>query len=121
MANLFSVRLEYDDDDLARTLGSFDRRFNNLVSNIFEYESAYATTWMKANAPWHDDTGAARASLNATAHSSGSSHELLLAHGVSYGIWLEIAHNRKYQILASAQRHMANKIMSDIKAAWRSM
>lgn len=118
MGNLFSVKLEYDDDDLADRLSGFDRRFNNLVSAIFEYESTYATSWMKTNAPWSDRTGAARASLIATANNSGSRHELLLAHGVSYGIWLEIAHNRRYQILASAQRHMAQKIVNDVRKAW---
>jgi hypothetical protein len=120
MGSLYSIKLEYDDDELSRNLSNFDDRFNDLVSTVFEYNASYATAWMKANAPWHDNTGAARASLVAIANNRGKTHELLLAHGVHYGIWLEVAHNRRWQILASTQRHMGQKIMEDLRTAFRS-
>lgn len=120
MANLFSVQLEYDDTELRRNIRGFDRRFNNAISLIFEYNAPYATAWMKTNAPWHDDTGAARASLFALANNHGTVHEMLLSHGVTYGIWLEVAHNRRYQILESAQRHIGAKLMGDMQTAFRN-
>lgn len=119
MASLMSVKMEYDDRELKANLGRFPRKFHQQIDIIFDYNAFYATAWMKTNAPWHDDTGAARASLLAVANNQGKNHELNLSHGVHYGIWLEVAHNRKYQILASAQRHMGAKLMSDMRTAFR--
>ena len=56
--------------------------------------------WAQENRAWTDRTGNARQTLNARAYLEGSHHVVIsLAHGVEYGIWLELANNRKYAIL----------------------
>ena len=119
MGNLYSVKLEYDDRELRRSFNSLDRRLNDGISALFNYNAPYATGWMKTHAPWTDDTGAARASLVALANNFGHTHEMLLAHGVHYGIWLEVANNRRYEILESAQRHIAEKLMREMESVFK--
>lgn len=109
------VQVEFDDGNLRRNLRRFGDRLNRHVSTLFQYNADYTTSWLKSNAPWHDDTGAARSGLVAVAHSSGKSHELLMAYSVTYGIWLEIAHSGQWAIITPAMRIIGNKIMSDLR------
>ena len=59
------------------------------------------------NAPWTNRTGMARATLQGTAEGSGFSGVMTLAHGMDYGVWLELANQGRYAILPDALQHMA--------------
>jgi hypothetical protein len=58
--------------------------------------------WAKENAPWTDRTGDARERLHATVEETGPIGTIVLAHGVDYGLWLEIANGGRYAIIAPA-------------------
>lgn len=71
--------------------------------------------WMKANAPWTDRTGNARQGLYADVDSvAGRMVTLILAHGVEYGLWLEIRHAGAYAVVNPAIDHFAPRIWADI-------
>lgn len=70
---------------------------------------------MRTDAPWSDDTGAARGGLTAIPSHSRSQHEILLAYSVYYGIWLEVANSGKYQILIPMLRIIGEKVMRDLE------
>lgn len=53
----------------------------------------------KANRPWADDTGAARAGLIGRAFRSSRGMRIVLAHQVRYGWALELARGGRYAIL----------------------
>ena len=53
----------------------------------------------KGNAPWQDDTGAARAGLKGTTDETPTSLSIVLAHSVEYGQYLEYAMAGRYAIL----------------------
>jgi hypothetical protein len=108
------VRAEFNDKKLRKNLQTFDSKLRRNINMIFEYNAAYATGWMKQNARWTDRTGAARTGLTATHHSGKEFEELFLAYSVNYGIWLEVANDRKYAILTPALRIMGDKIMRDM-------
>ena len=64
------------------------------------YDQAEAMeNYAKANAPWRDRTGDAREFLHATVEETGPIGTIVLAHGVEYGLWLEIANGGKYSII----------------------
>ena len=44
----------------------------------------------KANAPWRDDTGAARTGLQGSSSASGNTITITLSHAMEYGQWLEL-------------------------------
>lgn len=117
--SLFTIELDYDDRELTRNTRQFRRSFDRSVGEVFDANAAYGTAWMKANAAWSDDTGAARAALAAIPSHRGTTHELLLTHGVHYGVWLETAHNRRDEVIAPAQRHIGDKIIGDLPRAFR--
>lgn len=53
----------------------------------------------KHNAPWEDQTTQARAQLFMTAYRSDEAIGFFVAHGVQYGVYLELANDGKYEIL----------------------
>ena len=55
---------------------------------------------MKTNAPWTDRTGNARSSLHTQSLiSPGRSYGFTVAHGASYGIWLEVRFSGRYAVI----------------------
>lgn len=53
----------------------------------------------RINARWTDRTGHARQRLTGSVATVAKGYELSLAHGVDYGVWLELAHEKKYSII----------------------
>lgn len=71
---------------------------------------------MKDNAPWQDQSGDARALLSAKATPvrPGIS-EILLSHGVTYGLFLEIAHQGRYAILPQTMDNFSRVLERDMQ------
>lgn len=61
--------------------------------------------WMQANAPWEDDTGDARANLQAIyVRESNNTFSIWVGHGpnIYYGVWLEVRWGGRYAIVGPA-------------------
>jgi hypothetical protein len=72
--------------------------------------------WMRDNASWTDRTGNARQSLHTEVHNLTSEIALLLAHGVSYGVQLELGFSGRYAIIGPALDEFWGQIWADVKA-----
>lgn len=51
------------------------------------------------NRRWTDRTGQARQRLNGYVGKIAEGYRITLAHGVDYGLWLELANEKKYSII----------------------
>lgn len=70
---------------------------------------------MQQNRPWTDRTGKAKATLNAkVSQPSATTVRITLAHGVDYGIWLELAHEKKYAIIEPTIRLESPRVVEDM-------
>ena len=70
---------------------------------------------MQVNRPWTDRTGLAKTLLNAkVSQPSLTIVRITLAHGVNYGIWLELAHEKNYAIIAPTIREDGPRIVEDL-------
>lgn len=87
---------------------------NKAVSEAMESAAQEVQEYAQSNAPWEDDTGAARDGLSAEAESDGFSHSITLFHTVDYGIWLEIRWNGRYAIIMPTIETMGPKIMAQL-------
>lgn len=74
--------------------------------------------YMKSKAPWKDRTGNARAGLFARAERDGNDIVIRLAHTMDYGVYLELAHGRKYAILEPTARIHARDIVESYRKLW---
>lgn len=73
--------------------------------------------YMKANRPWQDRTGAARAGLVAKLTSSKKNYvqTIELNHSVPYGVYLEYSMGRRFAILEPTMRIKGPEIINDLK------
>lgn len=72
--------------------------------------------WMRDNASWTDRTGNARQSLHTEVHNLTSEIMLLMAHGVDYGVHLELDFSGRYAIIGPAIDEFWEPIWNDVKA-----
>lgn len=91
------------------------KKIDNRIAVVVDRNAAWGQGWARTNAPWTDDTSAARNGLFAISKSLGGLHEILFSHSVNYGIWLEIANNGKYQIIMPAVRQTGSRLMADLR------
>lgn len=101
---------------------SLEQLGNNYARAVFtsgrkiaHKRAADMEEYAKANAPWQDRTGDARRGLNATVEETGPIGTIVLAHGVSYGLWLEIANGGQYSILPQTIDLFAPLVMRDLQ------
>lgn len=72
--------------------------------------------WARDNAKWQDQTTHARQNLKGKAYFEDSNTLVIaLSHGMDYGVWLELAHERKYAILERTLEAHKDEIMRNWK------
>ncbi len=72
--------------------------------------------WMRDNAPWTDRTGNARQTLyTAVRQVANEMVELILSHGMDYGVFLETKNMGRYAIIAPALDEFGPKLWADVQ------
>ena len=95
-------------DNMAVKLGAVILMYSATKASEIEYN-------MKADRPWTDRTGMAKAMLSAkVSRPSDDLIRITLAHGVSYGIWLELANGKNYAIIAPTVTKEGPRIVQDL-------
>jgi hypothetical protein len=69
----------------------------------------------RMNAPWQDQTGNARNGLKAKSGKSAEGWHIVLFHRVSYGFWLEVANEGKFQIIMPTLRQALPLVLSTLR------
>lgn len=108
---------------------SLEGGLNQLEAKALATTKMYASTqalelqaYMKQNRPWTDRTGLAKAMLSATV-SQPSTHvvRVTLAHGVDYGIDLELKNNGNYAIVRPTLATQGPKVMNGFNGMLSTM
>lgn len=120
MATNPDIKVHWDASDLVDALKDLDRAFTSKeyggLLMLMQTAASKMEAWAKQNAPWTDRTGAARQRLTGKAYWQDSNIVVAaIAHQVDYGIWLELAHQRKYAILEKALDEHKGEIEDAIK------
>lgn len=87
-------------DNLTPNIEKMRQKCDMAVLMYAKTKADQLQEYMKANKKWQDVTGAAKRGLKGQA-SVPKEHQvrITLAHGVNYGIWLELAHEMNYAIV----------------------
>lgn len=91
--------MRVDISDMASKLSTLELRTDAAVRVFAEQGATKLTSNAQSNAKWTDRTGHARERLNAYVSATSNGYRITLAHGVDYGIWLELAHEKRYAII----------------------
>lgn len=84
---------------LEKGLTKLNSRTDAALRMYAENGALKLQNYARANRKWTDRTGHARQRLTSYAGKISNGYRLTLAHGVDYGIWLELANEKKYSII----------------------
>ena len=111
-----SFKLDYNGSTLEKNIGKMSDKLGAVVLMYSATKASELQAKMKTNRPWTDRTGMAKALLSAkVSQPSPTIIRITLAHGVDYGIWLELAHEKNYAIIAPTIREEGPRVVGDLK------
>lgn len=93
------MKFRFDGSDLMQGLMSTESKADAAIRMYAENGAIELENYAKENRPWTDRSGAARQRLKGYIGAASVGWRLYLAHGVSYGIWLELAHEKRFSII----------------------
>jgi hypothetical protein len=113
--------ITFDISDVLNGLANLNTRSKATLAVYAETVAKDFESYAKQNRPWTDRTGRARQGLTGYIKSIPNGYRVIIAHTVDYGLWLEMAKNKKYAILeptvrlkgSSAVKGM-NKLISNL-------
>lgn len=109
-----SFRLDWRGSELSRNIQNVYNKVGPAVSMYMSTKASEFRSYMQSNRPWTDRTGMAKATLNSQFSSNGDLYRITLSHGVSYGIWLELAHGKNYAIIGPTIRTKGPELLQGI-------
>lgn len=112
------VKMTMNNREVSHNLKRLDESSKAAIRAIVDRRTAIGVGYMKVNAPWSDETGAARSGLNGTAHHEETKHTIVFAHAVHYGIWLEVKNSGRYEIIMPTVREQARQLGNDLDRLW---
>lgn len=95
MADSFKLDLS----KLVKNIKGFEDRFDVAMRAKCDIFSQQLQQDAQDNARWTNRTGEARRRLNGSYKRVANGYNLILAHGVDYGIWLELANEKRFSII----------------------
>lgn len=105
-------------DSLTPSLQELLPKIDAAVDLVFDRYEAEAETYARTNAPWHDNTGNARAGLFAQHDAEHMVRHSLTVYGtMPYTFWLEVRWSGKYAIIGPTLFDMAPKMAGDLASA----
>lgn len=110
-----AFQLNYNESTLKKNLDKMGTKLGAVILMHSATKASELQSKMKLNRPWTDRTGMAKALLTAkVSQPSQTIVRITLAHGVEYGIWLELAHEKNYAIIAPTVREEGPRIVEDL-------
>lgn len=89
-------QFRFDPSDMLNRFAAMESRVPIAIHMYAETAAKKLESSAKNHAPWTDRTGHARQRLNCKVEGVAKGYQLVLAHGVDYGIWLELAHEKRF-------------------------
>lgn len=110
------VRVHYEDRELHSGLREYKRHVDEMLGVIMDYYAARGVAKMKADAPWTDRTGAARAGLFTVVEHPGQGHyTIVYSHSVHYGFWLEVKFSGRDAVVRPTILKEGRALMEDLR------
>ena len=93
------AQFSFDMGGLEKGLSKLENKADAAIRMYAETGSKKLEEYAKENRKWTDRTGHARQRLTGSVATISQGYRIYLAHGVDYGIWLELAHEKKFSII----------------------
>lgn len=77
--------------------------------------------YAKTNRPWTDRTNMARQTLKGSSQKMPFGWRIQLAHGVDYGVWLELAHEKRFAIVEPTIRLQSPNVIKGMNTLFNNL
>lgn len=105
------VNVKFDPEDMLDKFAELSSKADAAMWKYVETGALQVQNYARAHRPWTDRTGAARQRLTGTPSARPGGYRITLAHGVDYGIWLELAHEKRFAIIEPTIKAKGPNIM----------
>lgn len=110
-----ALEINYNQSSLSNGIDNMGPKLGAVILMYAATKAIELEAKMKQNRPWTDRTGMAKATLNAkVSQPSDSIIRITLAHGVEYGMWLELAHEKNYAVIGPTVEQEGPRMVSDL-------
>lgn len=118
-----SFKLDWMNSQLGKNLQVTKEKSMVALKMYAATKAPEITSYMKQNRPWTDRTGMAKMTLRTTVSENPSEHKvrITLAHGVTYGIWLELANDQNYAIIIPTLERYSEVIHKDLGEIFKNI
>lgn len=106
--------LKFDITEMLTNISELSMKTETALMMYAETKSVQLKSYMQNNRPWTDRTGQAKRMLNAETEKVVQGVKIKLSHGVDYGIWLELANEKKYAIIEPTIRIKGPEVMKGL-------
>lgn len=94
-------------------LHSYEGKLHDAIWLVTDTVAKSMAKWAQDNAIWENQSGNARQGLHGDAFWENSNTIVCsLSHTMEYGVWLELAHERKYAILEKSIGQYQDELMN---------
>lgn len=101
------MNMKVDIDALVKNLTLLQSAIDPAVHMLAEQGAIKMENFAKENRKWTDRTGQARQRLKGSTTQITNGYRIIIAHGVDYGIWLELAHEKRFSILPQTVEYVS--------------
>lgn len=116
-----AIKYEFNGKKLLQKIDEMDLKAIAFIKMMAQNGAEKMENYAKTHRRWKDRTTHARQRLTGYTEVSGERIRICIAHGVEYGIYLELDHGKKYAILQEAVNSQAEEIMDGFKAMWEEI
>ncbi len=102
-------------EQVIRNLEAAIERRKAKLKALGEHHAAKMEAYAKQNKPWENITHHAQQSLHGYCLEGENTIRVRIAHGVDYGIYLELANSSKYAILHPTAKKIAPEFFENAK------
>lgn len=110
-----SNNFHFNVDNMVDGLVDYNDKFNIAMAMFCSTNSQRLQSHAQQNRKWTDRTSSAKTRLKGSWYKTiEGKFRLQLAHGVDYGIWLELANEKNYAIIAPTIDYLSPIILRDL-------
>lgn len=106
------VGFEFDPGDMLDKIGLAATKSEAAIAMYANNAAITLQNYAREHRPWTDRTGHARQRLTGSVARVAQGYQIILAHGVDYGKWLELAHEKKYAIIQPTIQAKSPEVLS---------
>lgn len=94
-----SMGIKFDMSGLLKGMSEVESKAETAIRMYADNSALQLQNYAREHRPWTDRTGQARQRLSGYSEHISNGYKICLAHGVDYGLWLELAHEKRFSII----------------------